>query len=93
MRWGQGILATRGDQPMKRQRLCEVSDELKPAIMKLGEGGDAETVRMWASLRCPKRDHCAKDRPCEGMNAENRQKISELQDKLFVHGFVHTTEK
>jgi hypothetical protein len=78
---------------MKRQRLCEVQQELRPAVMRLGESGDVATLQKWAGLQCPKRDHCGKDRPCEGFTAENRQRISELQDRLFVAGFVHITEK
>lgn len=72
------------------RRLCEVRDELRPAIMRLGESGDAVTVRRWASLRCPRRDHCNPDRACEGMSGQNLVTIARLEDKLFQHGFTKT---
>jgi hypothetical protein len=33
------------------QRLCEISDELRPAVMRLGESGEIGPLRMWAGLR------------------------------------------
>ena len=75
-------------EPMSPPRLCEVSAEMRDPVMELGTHGDAETVRKWASLRCPHREHCDQSRPCQGFTPENRQAISELDDKLFSAGFV-----
>lgn len=77
---------------MSGPRLCEVSDEMRDPVLKLGEGGDAATVRQWASLRCPKRGHCDPSERCSGFTPQNRQTISELQDRLFVAGFVRLEE-
>ena len=75
------------------KRLCEVTSELRPAVMKLGEGGDADTVRQWASIRCPHRGGCDKSAPhCDGYTPGNRQTISKLQDRLFQAGFVRVEE-
>jgi hypothetical protein len=70
------------------KRLCEVQAELRDPVMRLGEGGDAATVRQWASLRCPRAGHCDPSKRCEGFTPSNRQVISEIQDRLFVAGFV-----
>lgn len=70
------------------KRLCEVASELRDPVMKLGEGGDAQPLRMWASLRCPKRDHCDKSRPCEGMTPQNLVTIASIEDRLFISGFT-----
>ena len=79
---------------MSRQRLCEISVELRPAVMRMGEGGDVDTVRAWAGLRCPRSGgHCDPTRKCLGMNAQNRLTISKIQDELFVKGFVHIQQK
>lgn len=74
------------------KRLCEVSDELRDPVMKLGEGGDARLVRTWASLRCPRAGHCDPTQKCEGFTPQNRQTISKLEDRLFVAGFVRVEE-
>lgn len=72
------------------QRLCEVSEELRAPVMRLGEGGDVATVRRWAGLRCPRRDHCDESSKCKGFTPANRQRISEIEDELFVRGFTKT---
>jgi hypothetical protein len=77
---------------MSGPRLCEVQAEMRPAVMRLGEGGDAQTVRAWASLRCPSGGHCDPSQRCTGFTPQNRQVISELQDRLFVAGFVRLEE-
>jgi len=79
---------------MKRERLCEVTSELRPAVLELGTRGDAEPLRMWAQLQCPSRGgHCDKAGPCRGFTPANRQAISELQDRLFQAGFVRVEEQ
>jgi len=46
-----------------------------------------KTVRAWASLRCPRRDHCDPSRRCEGFTPENRLLIVDIENRLFVAGF------
>jgi len=68
------------------ERLCEISDRLRPGVMATL---DARTVRMWASLKCPHAGGCDKSRSrCDGMTPQNCQIISELKDKIFVIGAV-----
>lgn len=76
------------------KRLCEVEAELRPAIMRLGEAGDADAVRRWASLRCPHAHGCDQSAArCDGMSGQNLVTIARLEDRLFQHGFVRTNEK
>ena len=70
------------------KRLCEVVSEMRDPVLELGTHGDVDTLRRWAGLRCPRRDHCDQSRKCEGMTGQNLQTISELKDKLFQAGFV-----
>jgi len=70
------------------QRLCEVKDEMGEAIMALPHS-ESLTKTKWSLLECPHgRAHCDKSRPCSGMTAENKMRIAQLEDRLFVAGFV-----
>jgi len=80
---------------MKGERLlCEMRDEMRPAVLELGLHGDSKIVRDWATLKCPHAGGCSKSAArCDGFTAENRLRIAELKDRLFVAGFVRITEK
>ncbi len=77
---------------MSGQRLCEVVSEMRDPVMELGTHGDADTVLRWASLRCPRKGHCDPSQRCQGFTPENRQNISELDDRLFRAGFIKVEE-
>jgi hypothetical protein len=81
---------------MKQQRLCEVKDAMRTPLISISGGFSDHDghplVQSWSQLKCPFTQHCDKSGPCRGFTAENRQRISELDDVFFKHGFVHTTE-
>lgn len=72
------------------RRLCDVKNELHLPVVQVG---DAETVRAWASLQCPKgQQHCDKSRRCEGMRGQNLLTISKIEDAIFAKGFIHADD-
>ena len=78
------------------KRLCEIKSEMFPASLELVKQRHDFSVRLALDeLKCPLgRDHCNPDRKCQGLTPANLQRISELEDILFRHGFVHiTTER
>lgn len=79
---------------MSGRRLCEVKEEMHGPLVQLVReaGGPLEIGHQWASLRCPFTNHCDKTGPCRGFTPANRQRISEIEDRLFAAGFVHIEE-
>ena len=76
------------------KRLCQVKEEIFPAAVELVRRDHDFSVRLALDeLMCPLgRDHCNPDRKCQGLTPENLQKISELKDVLFRHGFIQIEE-
>lgn len=74
------------------KRLCELKDEMMTALVQIVQtqnNGRALPVGHSISLlRCPSANHCDRTGPCRGFTARNRQRISEIEDELFVRGFI-----
>lgn len=72
------------------KRLCEVKDEMMTALVQIvkQEGGAVPVGHKISLLRCPFSQHCDKTGPCKGFTPTNRQRINEIEDELFVRGFI-----
>jgi len=76
---------------MSNKRLCEIKEEMHaPLVQLVAANGPQEIGHQWAMLKCPFTQHCDKTGPCRGFTPANRQRISEIEDRLFVAGFIKT---
>jgi len=77
------------------KRLCEIQAGMRDALLEIGlrELEGYKLLRKWAGMKCPNRDHCDPSRKCEGLTPLNLVTISQLEDALFVRGYVNEKEK
>ncbi len=75
---------------MSDERLCQRKSALLDCMLKIvDETHHVPAVRMELDfLKCPNGHHCDPTKPCVGFSAENRQRISKIEDKLFELGFM-----
>ena len=76
------------------QRLCEIKEEMLPATIEIVKRGGSAWARLAVDeLRCPHAGGCDKSaRRCDGMTPENCQRIEEIKNVLWRHGFVRVEE-
>ena len=74
---------------MSQRRLCEVKEAMRgPLVQLVKEAGKALPIgHTWSLLQCPYTNHCDKSGPCRGFTPANSQRVEQLKDEFFRHGF------
>ena len=77
------------------RKLCEIQQEMRQPLLEIGlrELEGYKLLRKWAGMKCPNRNHCDPSQKCEGLTPSNLVTIAQLEDALFVRGYVNEKEK